>query len=53
MNEHIVIVTGASPLPEHVVAWIPSSAIVLGVDGGLDVALAAGLRPSGLFGDLD
>jgi thiamine pyrophosphokinase len=53
MIEHIVIVTGASPLPEHVVAWIPSSAIVLGVDGGLDVALAAGLRPSGLIGDLD
>jgi thiamine pyrophosphokinase len=53
MNEHIVIVTGASPLPELVVAEIPTAAIVLGVDGGLDVALAAGLRPSGLIGDLD
>ena len=53
MNDHIVIVTGASPLPEHVVAAIPSSAIVLGVDGGLDLALAADLRPSGLIGDLD
>ena len=53
MNDHIVIVTGASPLPEHVVAAIPPAAIVLGVDGGLDLALAAGLRPSGLIGDLD
>lgn len=53
MNEHIVIVTGAAPLPEHVVSAIPASSIVLGVDGGLDIALAAGLRPSGLIGDLD
>lgn len=53
MNDHIVIVTGTSPLPDRVVALIPSSAIVLGVDGGLDLALAAGLRPSGLIGDLD
>lgn len=53
MNDHIVIVTGASPLPDHVVAAIPSEAIVLGVDGGLDLALAADLRPSGLIGDLD
>lgn len=53
MNDHIAIVTGASPLPEHVVAAIPSAAIVLGVDRGLDLALDAGLRPSGLIGDLD
>lgn len=53
MNEHIVIVAGAAPLQEHVVATIPSSAIILGVDGGLDLALAVGLRPSGLIGDLD
>ncbi len=53
MNEHIVVVTGASPLPDHVIAAIPAAAIVLGVDGGLDLALAAGLSPSGLIGDLD
>ncbi|MGA9276307.1 thiamine diphosphokinase [Ilumatobacter sp.] len=53
MNEHIVIVTGASPLPDHVVRAVPPSAIVLAVDGGLDVALEAGMRPSGLIGDLD
>jgi thiamine pyrophosphokinase len=53
MNEHIVIITGASPLSPRIADTIPTSAILLGVDGGLDVALAAGLRPSGLIGDLD
>jgi thiamine pyrophosphokinase len=53
VNEHIVIVTGSSAVPAAVVATIPASAIVLGVDGGLDVARAAGLEPSGLVGDLD
>ncbi len=53
MQEHIVIVTGADPLTSDVVARIPDEAIVLGVDGGLDVALAAGLRPSGVIGDFD
>ncbi len=53
MNEHIVIITGASPLHPRIVETIPSSAIVLAVDGGLDAALDAGLRPSGLIGDLD
>lgn len=53
MNEHIVIITGASPLSPRIVDTIPSSAIVLGVDSGLDAALEAGLRPSGLIGDLD
>ena len=53
MNEHIVIITGAAPLPAHVVAAIPASAILLAADGGLDVALAADLSPSGLIGDLD
>lgn len=53
MHEHIAIITGASPLSSRIVDTIPHSAIVLAVDGGLDVALAAGLRPSGLIGDLD
>lgn len=53
MNEHIVIVTGASPLPRHVVDLVDESAIVLAADGGLDLARAAGLHPSGLIGDLD
>jgi len=53
VNEQIVIVTGASALPDHVADAVPPEAIVLAVDGGLDVARAAGLRPSGLIGDLD
>jgi thiamine pyrophosphokinase len=51
--EHIVIVTGSSPLADTAVASIPDTAIVIAVDGGLDHALAAGLHPSGLIGDLD
>lgn len=53
MQEHIVIVSGAAPLSDDVVARIPDAAIILAADGGLDVARAAGLRPSGLIGDLD
>ena len=51
--EHIVIVTGSSPLANSAVASIPDEAIIVAVDGGLDHALAAGLHPSGLIGDLD
>jgi thiamine pyrophosphokinase len=53
VNEHIVIVTGSAAIPPGVVASIPAQAIVIGVDGGLDVARDAGLEPSGLVGDLD
>ena len=53
MNERIVIITGASPLLPDVVARIPADGIVLAADGGLDHALAAGLEPTGLIGDLD
>ena len=53
MDEHIVIITGSRPISPATLAVIPAEAIVLGVDGGLDVALAAGLEPSGLIGDLD
>ncbi len=53
MNEHIIVVSGADPIPDPVVATIDDQAIVLAVDGGLDHALAAGLSPSGLIGDLD
>ncbi len=53
LNERIVIITGAAPLLPDVVARIPGEAIVLAADGGLDHALAAGLTPSGLIGDLD
>lgn len=53
MNEHIVIVTGASPVDDRVAAGVPAEAIVIGADAGFDLALAAGLRPFGLIGDLD
>lgn len=53
MNDTVVVVTGAEPLPGGVVDRLPEDAIVLAADGGLDHALAAGLRPAGLIGDLD
>ena len=53
MNETVVVVTGASPLDPAVVDALPTHAIVLAADGGLDHALAAGLTPAGLVGDLD
>jgi thiamine pyrophosphokinase len=53
MNERVVIITGAAPLPPDIVDLIPDDAVLLAVDGGLDHALAAGLEPSGLIGDLD
>ncbi|HWM20479.1 MAG TPA: thiamine diphosphokinase [Ilumatobacteraceae bacterium] len=53
MNDTVVIVTGAAPLDASAVAAIPSDAIVIAADGGLDHARAAGLTPAGLIGDLD
>ena len=57
MNEHIVIITGASPLDADLVARLRSEAsehtVWIAVDGGLDHALAAGLEPTHLVGDLD
>ncbi|HEX4984023.1 MAG TPA: thiamine diphosphokinase [Ilumatobacteraceae bacterium] len=53
MNDTVVIVTGAAPLDARAVAAIPSHAIVIAADGGLDHARAAGLTPAGLIGDLD
>ncbi len=57
MNEHIVIITGASPLDASLVARLRSTAtertIWMAVDGGLDHALTAGLEPTHLVGDLD
>lgn len=53
MNERVVVITGAAPLAPDIVALIPENAVLLAVDGGLDHALAAGLEPSELIGDLD
>jgi thiamine pyrophosphokinase len=53
MNEVVIVVTGADPLHADALAHLPAGAIVLAADGGLDHALAAGLTPAGLIGDLD
>lgn len=57
MNEHIVIITGASSLDADLVTRLRSEAthdtIWMAVDGGLDHAVAAGLEPTHLVGDLD
>jgi thiamine pyrophosphokinase len=53
VNQHIVIVTGAAPIDPAVADRIPPSALVVAVDGGLDHALAVGLQPRHLVGDLD
>ena len=53
MNDTVIVVTGAAPLDPDAVAEVPHDAIVLAADGALDHALAAGLAPAGLIGDLD
>lgn len=53
MNDHIVIITGAAAVPPHIAALIPDEAILFAVDGGLDHALSADLKPTVLIGDLD
>lgn len=53
MNEVVVVITGAAPLHQLALESVPDGAIVLAADGALDHALAAGLRPAGLVGDLD
>ncbi|WP_117000512.1 thiamine diphosphokinase [Desertimonas flava] len=49
----VVIVTGAARLARAAIDAIPVDAIVVAADGGLDHALAAGLTPDVLIGDLD
>ena len=53
IDHHVVVVTGSEPLAASAVAALPDPVLVLAADGGLDHALAAGLRPAGLVGDLD
>lgn len=53
MNEHIVIITGSAPIDPHVAERLPGECLLMAVDGGLDQALAVGLAPSHLVGDLD
>ncbi len=53
MDETVIVITGAEPLHPSAVAALPPNAIVIAADGALDHALAAGLIPAGLVGDLD
>lgn len=53
MNDTVIVVTGAAPLHDDAIAEMPHDALVLAADGALDHALAAGLTPAGLIGDLD
>lgn len=49
----VVVVTGAESLDPVAVGAVPDGAVVIAADSGLDHALAAGLRPDELVGDLD
>jgi len=53
MNDIVIVVTGAAPLAPRAIDSIPDGAIILAADGALDHALAAGLTPAALVGDLD
>lgn len=53
MDDIAIVVTGDAPLTPRAVAAVPPSAIVIAADGALDHALAAGLQPAVLVGDLD
>jgi thiamine pyrophosphokinase len=53
VTECAVVVTGAAALPADALAAIPPHAVIIAADGALDHALAAGLAPAGLVGDLD
>jgi thiamine pyrophosphokinase len=49
----VVVITGAGVLAGEAVAAIPGDAIVIAADGAVDFALAAGVHPAGVVGDLD
>ncbi len=53
VNNSVVVVTGAAPLHPDAVGELPKTSNVIAADGALDHALAAGLSPSLLVGDLD
>jgi thiamine pyrophosphokinase len=53
VNETVVVITGAAPIAAGAAGAVPDAAVVIAADGALDHALAAGLTPAGLVGDLD
>ncbi|HEY4333966.1 MAG TPA: thiamine diphosphokinase [Ilumatobacteraceae bacterium] len=48
-----VVVTGGSPVSARALAALPSDALVIAADSGLDHALMVGLRPTVVVGDFD
>lgn len=53
LDETFVVVIGAEALDPAVVALLPAGARVVAADSGTDHALAAGLTPESVIGDLD
>ena len=53
MNKTVVVITGAGSIAPAAAQRIPVDAVVIAADGALDHALAAGLVPAGLVGDMD
>lgn len=49
----VVVVIGGGPLSPYAIAEVDDDATIIAADSGLDHAVAAGLRPTVLLGDLD
>jgi thiamine pyrophosphokinase len=49
----VVVVIGGGSLPAYAVAEVSPEATIIAADSGLDHAVAAGLRPTVVIGDLD
>jgi thiamine pyrophosphokinase len=49
----VVVIIGGGELSAEAVASVPEGAFVIAADSGLDHAVAAGIRPDALVGDLD
>jgi thiamine pyrophosphokinase len=49
----VVVVIGGGPLSSRAVTDVAAGATIIAADSGLDHAVAAGLRPTVLVGDLD
>ena len=50
---HTVVIIGGAPILAEALLGLPTGALYIAADSGLDHALAAGLRPTVLVGDLD
>jgi len=52
-TEAVIVVAGGGPVPPETRALLPAGAPVVAADGGVDAALALGLRVDVVVGDLD